>query len=285
MYRYRTRKPQSFTRTTNTKPRLDPLKIQGCFNCDGNHLMRDCPKPIDTTKAATRKIEYYSKKHQSPHAVHTVLAELCSQLDTAQPPSDADDYEDHEVFQSIANNHICSNEFETTDNEDLDDKLDNVIIDDPQDDDVNNIHAVDSSYIMPKDDDERFHGACVDSAAQRTVIGKQQAQAYCTAYGIAPNLKKHDGHSPVFSFGTHRHKSEGYIDIRIPVCDLSFICIRASIVEVNVPFLLRLENMMQYRIVIDVDDKTVYSKLQGWKLDRSPLLRMGCWNPIHTSRT
>ena len=266
-YRYRARRPQNFTRTNNPKQRPDPLKIQGCFNCDGNHLMRDCPKPIDTTRAATRKIEYYSKKHNTPHAVHTVLAELCAQLDTAHLPCNENEYNDHQVFQSIVNEQYQENEPEITDQDDIDDKLDNIVIEDTENDDLNTIYAVHSSYIITNSDETEFNGACVDSAAQRTVIGRKQALAYCSAYGIDPCFKKHDGYSPIFSFGTHRHKAEGYLDVRIPVHDSGFICIRASVVEVNVPLLLGLENMMHYKMVLDVDEKTLYSKLQGWKLD------------------
>lgn len=245
----------------------DPLNIKGCFNCDGNQLMRDCPKPIDTTRAATRKIEYYSKKHNTPHAVQTVLAKLCAQLRTAQLPCNENECNDHQVFQNIINEQYQEKQPEITEQDDIDDKLDKIIIEDTEDADSNTIYAVDSSYIIKNSDETEFNVACVHSAAQRTVIGRKQALAYCSAYGIDPCFKKHDGYSHVFSFGTHRHKSEGYLEVRIPVQDSGFICIRASVVEVNVPLLLGLENMMHYKMVLDVDEKTLHSKLQGWKLD------------------
>jgi len=36
----------------------------GCFNFDGEgRIMKACPHRIDVTKAATRKLDYYAKKH------------------------------------------------------------------------------------------------------------------------------------------------------------------------------------------------------------------------------
>ena len=44
------------------KARFDPLPAQGCFNCGGNHLLKDCLKPLNTVRAASGKIEYFAKK-------------------------------------------------------------------------------------------------------------------------------------------------------------------------------------------------------------------------------
>ena len=61
------------------KARFDPLSVvQGCFNCGGNHLLKDCLKPLNTVCAASRNIEYFAKKKEThPYAVHQVFAELC----------------------------------------------------------------------------------------------------------------------------------------------------------------------------------------------------------------
>lgn len=54
----------------------------GFFNCDDKgHIMQACPHPIDVTKAAKRKHDYYAKKHAGkPNAVN-VLFHLSSQID------------------------------------------------------------------------------------------------------------------------------------------------------------------------------------------------------------
>ena len=44
--------------------------------------MKDCTLPLNTSRAAARKMEYYSNKAATkPIAVHHVLADLCQQLD------------------------------------------------------------------------------------------------------------------------------------------------------------------------------------------------------------
>lgn len=40
------------------KAKFDPLSVQGCFNCGGKHLLKDCLEPLNTVLAASRKIEY-----------------------------------------------------------------------------------------------------------------------------------------------------------------------------------------------------------------------------------
>lgn len=61
---------------------VDPLSIMGCFNCDdAGHTMKDCPRPIDASKAAQRRLEYYSKKDSGKASAATVLFQLCTQLD------------------------------------------------------------------------------------------------------------------------------------------------------------------------------------------------------------
>ena len=61
-----------------TRAKFDPLSVQGCFNCGGNHFLKECSEPLNTVRAASKKIEYFArKKNAQPYAVHQVLAELC----------------------------------------------------------------------------------------------------------------------------------------------------------------------------------------------------------------
>ena len=43
--------------TTKPKGNFNPLSVSGCFICGGNHLLRDCTLPLNTSRAATRKME------------------------------------------------------------------------------------------------------------------------------------------------------------------------------------------------------------------------------------
>ena len=63
------RKPyglSSVPRGTGAKPartgQFDPLSIFGCFNCGGSHLLKDCTLPLNKSRAAAQKMDYYSKK-------------------------------------------------------------------------------------------------------------------------------------------------------------------------------------------------------------------------------
>lgn len=57
------------------------------FNCDDpNHMISKCPKKIDVTRAAKRKMEYYDKKTGNKRNAHVVLFELCNQLDYPDDP-------------------------------------------------------------------------------------------------------------------------------------------------------------------------------------------------------
>lgn len=43
--------------------RFVPLSVAGCFNCDStNHVVKQCPRPINAVKASERKVAYYDKK-------------------------------------------------------------------------------------------------------------------------------------------------------------------------------------------------------------------------------
>lgn len=66
-----------------TRPRFDPLSVAGCFNCDDPaHTLRHCPLPVDTIKAAQRKLAYYDKKNSGGRGgAATVLYLMCNQHD------------------------------------------------------------------------------------------------------------------------------------------------------------------------------------------------------------
>lgn len=58
-----------------------PLSLQGYFNCNSpDHMIRDRPRPINTARAAVRRLDY-KKKRKTENSVHVVLAELCRQVE------------------------------------------------------------------------------------------------------------------------------------------------------------------------------------------------------------
>lgn len=63
---------------------------------------------------------------------------------------------------------------------------------------------------------DAFTGACIDTGAARSVIGKSQAKAYCRAFKRPYSLRPS---AVLFQFGIGKQRSLGIIDIRIPVAD------------------------------------------------------------------
>ena len=76
---------RGWNRGTPTRAKFDPLSLQGCFNCGGNHFLKDCREPLNTVRAASKKIKYLARtKRAQTYAVHQVLADLCKQIDDTE---------------------------------------------------------------------------------------------------------------------------------------------------------------------------------------------------------
>lgn len=81
--------------------KMNPLETDGCLICkDTNHLSPQCTLPMNTSKAAGRRLEYYHKNDTKKHAVHIVLTDLCRKLDAGWNMSDDDSRDDVQIFLS-----------------------------------------------------------------------------------------------------------------------------------------------------------------------------------------
>ena len=112
---------------------------------------------------------------------------------------------------------------------------------------------------------DTFLGACIDSAAQKTFIGRKQAKAYCDFAKVDFELRT-DGPRRSFSFATHERASIGTILIRVPITESHFIELLADVVNIHVPFLLGLDTMKQLKLVLDTDKLQLSSKSEGWEV-------------------
>lgn len=145
----------------------------------------------------------------------------------------------------------------------------------PSDDDANpDGPPADLAYIVTGDTidilaqtSDKFEGACVDSGAQVTVIGKPQASAYAAEYGSSPRLGET---KRTYRFGDERHVGLGTINIDIPVSGSHYVKVVAEIVDVDVPFLLGLDVLTHIRAILDFNEDRLSGKFDDWSV---PLVR------------
>lgn len=110
---------------------------------------------------------------------------------------------------------------------------------------------------------DTFEGApCVDSGAQKTIIGIPQAQTYCSLFNMELG-KVVKGTKLAFKFGDSTHKEIGNIPVSIPVYNRFFLSFTADVVDVDVPLLLGLDLLTQARLILDFDEDAVHSKADG----------------------
>ena len=86
----------------------------------------------------------------------------------------------------------------------------------------------------------KWHGACLDTEAQSTVIGREQAKAYYNYMGIDMNLESSENR---YKLGNSHHKSLGTLPMKIPLGDKRLVVERVDVVKADVPFLVGLDFM------------------------------------------
>lgn len=83
-----------------------------------------------------------------------------------------------------------------------------------------------------------FEGVCLDTGAQRSVIGKPQAQAYCRQHSIDYRSQPS---KMLFRFGDGTFPSLAMIRIRIPTPNKIYLHLLLNLVAADVPFLIGLD--------------------------------------------
>lgn len=84
-----------------------------------------------------------------------------------------------------------------------------------------------------------FLGACLDTGAERTVIGRRQAAAY--AHFAGKELHLAEPKNAAFRFGGSDYPSLGVLSIRVPLAGDLFLPMDVDVVDVSVPFLFGLD--------------------------------------------
>lgn len=123
--------------------------------------------------------------------------------------------------------------------------------------------VLESTIDVPISDHDEFHGACIDSGAQITIIGSGQAEAYCRQHGgsSSPTCPR-----STYRFANKRYRCTGYIRTSIPVSGSHVLDVKADAVDVEVPFLLRLDVLSDLNALLDVGNDKIVSPSSGWEV-------------------
>lgn len=234
--------------------RFDPLQIMGCFNCGNpSHMMNQCNKPLSAVKAAQARLEYMQKKTGRKRNANSVLFALCQQLDEEDnEEEDHNDDKDEITDQEIFNTLVA--DFQESEEEEEDEEL--------------HVHLVDLSIYAISEDRNQFEGACLDTGASRSVVGRAQAESYCKYMGIPLMIEEQQ--KKVFKFGSQKAKSLGKAKFYIPYANDKRMDIDIDVVDVNVPLLLGLPTLDEYKMYVNNVEDLIVCTSPKWS---SPITR------------
>jgi Aspartyl protease len=108
-----------------------------------------------------------------------------------------------------------------------------------------------------------WNGACIDTGAQRTVIGLAQARAYSKFFGIPfvlSNKKR------VFVFGVDKRNSLGILHMRLQTPNGIFIMLEVDVVPTNVPMILGLDVLDKFGLSADTVHNILHCTAEDRKL-------------------
>jgi hypothetical protein len=104
--------------------------------------------------------------------------------------------------------------------------------------------------------------AYLDTGAQTSVIGLDQAKEYCRYRGI--KLKTNESRKS-FRFGSHMHESLGDLLIQLPLSDGYLIPIQMGGVSAEIPMLVGLDCFDRYSLVLENFENVLESVLAARK--------------------
>lgn len=218
---------------------------KACFKCGAtSRLVKDCPERVKYTKAAASKLRAMRGKR---NAVHHVLDHLCKDLNSTTTYEDGPPdkhMDDADIFETMIARDFIPDVRNDSDN-------------------VAGIYSVCTTVPNLEATVDEFQLHCLDSGVQRTIIGKIQAEAYCTLVSTDA-LEKYITRDKIFLFGRHDHHSLGTLNVKLPVTDDIVIPIQAAVVSIYVPLLLGLDVLRAARAVLDFGSDTLWSPLHGW---------------------
>ena len=106
-----------------------------------------------------------------------------------------------------------------------------------------------------------FRGACIDSGASCSIIGKPQLDALYSLLGRKYTLQQA---RLTLAFGDGTRPSLGTLRLALPTPTGTCLRVDLHVVDNNIPLLLGLDIGRSQRLVLDMHAGTIHSKLEGW---------------------
>lgn len=104
---------------------------------------------------------------------------------------------------------------------------------------------------------------CVTSGAQKSVIRKSQAKAFCDPSWIKIKLKHV---KTPYKFGDRISPSIAQIPICITTPDGAFISLSVVVINVNIPFIIDLKASNRFGLFAGNAENILVSKIHGWTM-------------------
>ena len=96
---------------------------------------------------------------------------------------------------------------------------------------------------------QEFLGACLDTEATLSVVGREQAEEYCRMMDVP--LVVEPKRNITFKFSSERKPSKGLVKFWIPYAGDKIINISLDVVDINVPLILGLDKLDEYKMYVN----------------------------------
>ena len=174
------------TRESPEKNTIQKVKKVACWNCGGNHTVKECKYPLNKERIQKNKKLFLSKR-QSPYERRKILFEIYKELEneasdeSSGNASESEGDSDQEI--NPESNFMEVHGFE--ENSDIEDDLVEICFE----------------WGNKNSDSDYFYGGCLDVGDQKSVVGLQLVKEYCKQTG--QNMRKKINSKISYKFGDH----------------------------------------------------------------------------------
>lgn len=202
-------------------------------------------------------MQYLNKKN-APNTTHLVLADRCQQLDNNNPADEAEgdgNEDDLQIYSALVFGEPAADSTEAGKDEHRDEV----------DDNPGSVTIFFCNVPDLLSSNGKLNDACVDSGAQRTLIGKKHALLHIEKSGVGSSMlqKFHRQH---YKFGDRLHQGIRALQVDIPVEEDYVICIAADVIDLDVPLLIDLDTLTHLKAIINFSADTMTTTSGIWHL-------------------